>query len=250
MTPNRDHGQQTDHDRLDPLSSADAAAARESETTPLADERCCRYLLGELSAEEAAQFESQLATSPALNRELQWQSELLISLAGAPADVSLPHVAIKSNSERGLFAARGLRVAIALAASVLFALIVVRTTDTDRRQTRQADRRAGGDERATIAWSPADETLLIARAWADSATLSDSAVEDSVSGQSVAEDRVIASDAMIDSDWNEPSAETAETQESTVDWMIAAISADANIVVPAAPTSGTGHPDSGASTDG
>ena len=40
-------------------------------------ERCMRYLLGELSADEAATFEQSLGSSPELGDELQRQSELL-----------------------------------------------------------------------------------------------------------------------------------------------------------------------------
>lgn len=110
-------------------------------------ERCMRYLLGELSADEAATFEQSLGSSPELGDELQRQSELLCMVSQATFDP--PQLTSQATSDSF---AKWIEAAVALAACFLVAFIGWNLVSKSNASAIQED-------------------VLIAQAWADTDTI-------------------------------------------------------------------------------
>ena len=105
-------------------------------------QRCMRYLLGELSDQDAVSFENELADSPELSNLLIEQSELLCCIADT-SPVAVPTAT--PNSTQPVL--RIAQIAAALAACFLVAIIGWKLNVSDQPKS-------------------AEEDLLIAQAWA------------------------------------------------------------------------------------
>ncbi len=124
------------HDDRRPESGADVSATMK--------DRCFEYLLGELSNEQANDFEQQLANDSELNRELLVQSELLFALTCSETKpLPAPTASKSGRTHWGSWIA-------ALAACILFVI-------TGSQLLREQPAENSGD----------DEGLLIAQAWAE-----------------------------------------------------------------------------------
>lgn len=165
-------------------------------------ERCIDYLLGELSAEESADFEGHLAASPELNRELLAQSDLLCAMTRSAKTVPL------ASDNTGTSLARWTVLVATLAAGIVAAVVGFRSlSDPDQSIARLP----AANE------SVESEALLIAQAWADGQrddsivlTVSDSRYE------------------FIDEDELDLDTEILAADDDVLpSWMIVALAADA-----------------------
>lgn len=118
--------------------------SQNGKTDEATSERCMRYLLGELSADETATFEQSLGSSAELGDELQRQSELLWMVSQATFDP--PPVTSQATSDSF---AKWTEAAVALAACLLVAFIGWNLISKSN------------------ATSAIQEDVLIAQAWAD-----------------------------------------------------------------------------------
>jgi hypothetical protein len=181
-------------------------------------QRCVQYLLAELSSTEAAQLESELKTSPAVNRELLLQAELLCALAASQATPSqLPSLeaapSLESLPTAG-FTAHGRHWVMIIAA--LAACLVVAIAGSLRQRENDLDAaRLEASNRAAVN----DEALLIARVWASS-HVSMGNVEDWGGAEGEVD--------LVD----DPPA----NDDSFLDWMVVAVAADVEVELA---TSGT-----------
>lgn len=170
---------------------------------PISDaeqEQCMRYLLGELTGQESADFEAALADSPNLNRELHEQSELLCALSATEAS----HQTVTST--HGTSFALRLATALSALAACLTVAFVGLTGD-----------RSGGSTKPTTATTTTatphttgEETLMIAQAW-----VVQHAQYQVDEGLAIDTDLTSESDDVIDDD-------------SSIAWMAAAFAEESN----------------------
>jgi hypothetical protein len=173
--------------------------------------RCMQYLLGELSAPESVRLEGELKASPAVNRELLVQADLLCVLAASQASGSqLPSVtplpSPDSQPSTGFTAhARHWVMIVAVTAACLAVAIAgflwQREDDLGAARLEASDHTAQGDE-----------ALLIARAWATS-HVSQTSVEDWGGAEGEVD---LVDDQPADDD-------------SFLAWMVVAVAADAEV---------------------
>jgi hypothetical protein len=151
-------------------------------------EKCMRYLLGELDAAESASFETELQSSPELGDELLRQADVIAGLGcevsqfGTPAEFSVP-VEMASASYTKLLAPL-----IAIAASVLLIVVFSKPNNTP-------------SPSKTVS-----EDLLIAKAWVAQR------YEDTTDELSVDLDELSFAESTSASD-----------NEDTLSWMFAAV---------------------------
>lgn len=162
------------------------------------DELCFRYLLGELTADKAAQFEQRLATSPELGETLLGQADLINGLSAVQHHRPAVAATVSQVSRWSIAVS-----IVAIAACLLVVVLGVRA--------RSADQDALASQQLTTRGVPSvdvTEDLLIARAWADSRPLQNSDEYDFAD--------LDGDDSILDS---EPS-----DVDSTLSWMFIAVS--------------------------
>lgn len=175
-----------------------------------------RYLLGELSPTETADFEAKLEQQPELAEELANQAEMITALAESPVESNLLSAPPHADNRRP---AALVALAVCLAALVIG---IWPTSDEQVASTNAVDPvvaametdRTSGDSNITDVDS---EALLIARAWAEDRT-----TESLVEG--------IVDEAEAGDDTNDSLAEFTATgddeMDSTLSWMYIAVSSN------------------------
>ena len=175
-----------------------------------------RYLLGELSPTETADFEAKLEQQPELAEELANQAEMITALAESPVESNLLSAPPHADNRRP---AALVALAVCLAALVIG---IWPTSDEQVASTNAVDPvvaametdRTSGDSNITDVDS---EALLIARAWAEDRT-TESLVEGIV-------DEAEAGDDMNDS-LAEFTATGDDEMDFTLSWMFIAVSSN------------------------
>jgi anti-sigma factor RsiW len=125
---------------------------------------CLLYLFGELDADAKSRFERQLASDPKLCETLAEQSYLITAAAVATDDQLAQSTAVQQGAT--LWTAAAWRSIAALSAVAACIALVIQVVDYS---ARPADRLALNDA-TLLSESELDESVLIAKAWAQSST--------------------------------------------------------------------------------
>lgn len=154
-------------------------------------DQCLLYLFGELGASQVINFERELASSPELSDELARQAESICLLAPAAEQTELSERIVKTSTNWKVVAI------LATAASILFAILLLRPSETGR--VANQDSRPVG----------ISDDLLIAQAWLNN-------------HHSV----VVEPDENELADWVpiESTTDFESNLDSTLSWMFAAVS--------------------------
>ena len=191
-----------------------APAGRTDDQPGLHDEdpiahRCMQYLLGELTAGEAARLEGELSASPEVNRELLVHADLLCAMSASAASRSqLPSIEPLPSSDAQLSAGVTSRAGhwwMIVAATAACLAVAVAGFLWHREHDLDSTRRE-----ASHTTPSGDEALMIARVWA-----TDHVRQATVEEWDVADVEVdLVDDPLVDDD-------------SFLAWMVVAVAADA-----------------------
>ena len=190
-----------------------------------------RYLMGELSPTETADFEAKLEQQPELAEELANQAEMITALAESPVESNLLSAPPHADNRRP---AALVALAVCLAALVIG---IWPTSDEQVASTNAVDPvvaametdRTNGDSNITDLDS---EALLIARAWAEDRTtesLVEGIVDEGIVDEGIVDEGIV-DEAEAGDDTNDSLAEFTATVDDEMDftlsWMFIAVSSN------------------------
>lgn len=188
-----------------------------SDPETLLREQCLAYLLGELSAQQRREFESQL-DSPTVADALAKESELLLNLSRCDALNQDSDLVQPGPADSPATSARSIAVAILVIAATLLLLVANHWDAAD--PLRQANTEPGGGEQTNTTYD-----LQLAKIWAEPAVdwgLVDQAASGTTASDTSSTDNTAIEEVSADS---ETAPDDDTNSDAAFEWMVAAVEA-------------------------